>query len=150
VYSALGYPASIRAGELDLQLQPLVVGLGGSVSVELTMRNDGAEISGRVERSYKSATSNTGTSPTSVFCLPLPDSPGEAHEIPIEADGSFHQQQIAPGTYRLIAFDHVPNTPLEYRNPQAMQAFDGKGQVIRLVAGQKEDVRLQVVSADED
>lgn len=151
-YPALSYAASIRAGELDLQQQALVVGLGGSVSVELTMRDDGAELTGKVDRSDKQTRSETtnGSSVAYVYCVPLPDSPGEAHEILIEADGSFHQQQIAPGTYRLIAFDHAPSTPFEYRNPQAMRAFDGKGQVIRLAAGQKEDVRLQVVSADEE
>jgi len=151
-YPSHGYAASIRAGELDLQQQPLVVGLGGSVSVELTMRDDGAEITGRIESPNKPGTFDTKTvsSPARVYCVPLPDSRGEPHEMWVESDGSFHQEQIAPGTYRLIAFDHVLSSPLEYRNPQAMRAFDGKGQVIRLVAGQKERVQLQVITTDEE
>src|SRR4030088_2326189 len=50
VNSSRGSPASIRSGTLDLQHQPLVVGAGGTASpIEITMRDDTAEISGTVE-----------------------------------------------------------------------------------------------------
>ena len=38
---------------------------------------------------------------------------------------------------------------LEYRNPEAMRAYDGKGSVVRLVAGQTEHVRVPLTSASE-
>ena len=45
VQSSRGYPASIRSGNLDLLHQPLLVGVGGGASpIEITMRDDTAEI----------------------------------------------------------------------------------------------------------
>ena len=38
---------------------------------------------------------------------------------------------------------------LEYENPEAMRAYDGKGQDVRLAAGQKERVQLQLIATSE-
>ena len=64
------------------------------------------------------------------------------------SNGKFDIQQVPPGAYRVLAFDR-PQPELEYRDSEAMRAFDSKGQVIRLAAGQKENVRLQVISSSE-
>jgi len=55
---------------------------------------------------------------------------------------------MPPGTYRVLAFDR-PQPDLEYRNPEAMKAYDAKGQLVRLIAGQKEHLHLQLVSPAE-
>ena len=66
-------------------------------------------------------------------------------QIWVAPDGSFSYSGLAPGTYRLLAFDHEP-PDFEYRSPEAMQAYDSKGIVIRLVGGQKERVQVQLIS----
>jgi hypothetical protein len=48
----------------------------------------------------------------------------------------------------VLAFDRS-QSELEYRNPEAMQSYDAKGPVVRLVGGQKEHVRLQLISTSE-
>lgn len=152
VYSSRGYPASIRSGNLDLQHQPLVVGVGGAASpIEITMRDDTAEISGTVEgvtppaRPPGSASGGTGQTWMHVYCIPLADSSGQFTEVRVPPEGSFSSAGLAPGAYRLLAFDR-DQPELEYRNPEAMQVYDSKGPVVRVVGGQKERVTLRLIS----
>jgi len=152
VQSSRGYPASVRSGNLDLQQRPLVVGVGGGASpIEITMRDDTAEISGTVEGITPPAQGPGGTSSVAgqgrahVYCIPLPDSSGQFTEIWVRPDGKFDSQGLAPGAYRVLAFDRV-QTELEYLNPEVMQIYESKGPVVRLAGGQKERVQLKLIS----
>jgi hypothetical protein len=81
-----------------------------------------------------------------VYCIPEPDSPGQFQQIQVSADGKFTSQMMAPGSYRVLAFSRrQPNLP--YRDVDAMRDYDTKGQVIHLVAGQKESLQLHVFSS---
>jgi hypothetical protein len=151
VQSSRGYPASIRSGNLDLQHQPLVVGAGGGMSpIEITMRDDSAEISGTVEgvtppAQGPASVPGAGQARAHVYCIPLGDSSGRFTEIWVRPDGNFVSQELAPGTYRVLAFNQEQKE-IEYRNPEAMRAYDSKGQVVRVVGGQKERVQLQLIA----
>jgi hypothetical protein len=165
VNSSRGYPASIRSGNLDLLHQPLVVGAGGTASpIEITMRDDTAEISGTVEgvtlpaqglenasgasgdaRGWTFYTPFGGQAAAHIYCIPLADSSGQLTEIWVSPDGSFVSQGLAPGAYRLLAFDREQHE-LEYRNPEGLRIYDSKGPVVRVVGGQKEHVQLQLIS----
>ncbi len=157
VNSARGYAASVRSGDIDLQRQPLTVSAGASPPIEITMRDDTAEISGTVEGITPAGKGGTGGSiPFSnplggaagahIYCIPLGESGGQFSEIWVNADGSFVSQGLAPGTYRLLAFDREQRA-LEYRNPEVMRAYDSKGQVVRVGSGAKEQVQLQAISS---
>ena len=160
VQSARGYAASIRSGNLDLQHEALVVGAGGGASpIEITMRDDAAEISGTVDglapQGPRSVSDGAGgvasvakarLSRAHIYCVPIADSGGQFAEIWVKADGSFDSPGLAPGAYRLLAFDQEQKE-LEYRNPDALRAFESKGTVVRLVGGQKEQVQLPLISA---
>jgi len=159
--SGRGFVASITSGTADLQHQLLVVGLGGSSPpIEITMREGVAEIHGTIEggaasfggaNAVMAAVNGTGSADISsvhVYCIPLPDSSGEFKEAGVSPDGAFGVPQLPPGTYRVLAFDR-PQPDLEYRNPEAMRAFDAKGPLVRLVPGQKEHLHLQVISTSE-
>jgi hypothetical protein len=164
VYSSRGFAASVRSGNIDLQHRPLVVSAGSSTSpIEITMRDDTAEIAGTVE-GVPASTSGVvsiadgpvgpGVSyaamaaPAHIYCIPMPDSSGQFTEIFVSPDGSFTSPPLPPGAYLLLAFDR-PQPELEYRNPDAMRAYDTKGPVVRVAGGQKENVRLQLISASE-
>jgi len=161
VNSSRGYAASIRSGNLDLLQQPMVVNAGGaSAPIEITMRDDTAEISGTVEGAARAA-DNAGQinsaglqyvsfargASAHVYCIPLADSPGQFTEVWVNPDGSFASPALAPGAYRLLAFDR-PQQNLEYRNPEAIEAYGSQGVVVRLVAGQKEHVQLQLIQTN--
>lgn len=151
VYSSRGYAASIRSGNLDLLHQPLVVGVGGAAApIEITMRDDGAEISGTIDgiaSSTQGASSGTGQSRLHVYCFPLADSSGTFTQFGVQLDGSFDYSGLPPGAYRLLAFDGAPSE-IEYRSPEAMQAYDAKGLVVHLAGGQKERVTLPMIATE--
>lgn len=155
VTSSRGYPASVRSGNLDLQRQPLVVGVGGAASpIEITMRDETAEISGTVSGIAQQASGAHGTEPNAtgrpaamIYFFPLQDSSGELIKVAAQPDGSFMATNVVPGSYRLLAFERE-QTELDNLNPEAMQAYDSKGPVVRAIGGQKERVTLQLISTE--
>ncbi len=155
VESSRGYASSVTSGALDLQHEPLVVMNGASnLSIEITMRDDSAQIEGTIEGANPSLDAAIDPYATFleltaqfafVYCVPLPDSPGRFTEIFVSPGGTFTSPELPPGTYRVLAFKH-PQKDLEYQNPEAMRVYDEKGQVVHLAAGQKENLTLQLTS----
>jgi hypothetical protein len=130
-----GYVASATMGGIDLLHEPFEVGSGSSIPIEITLRDDSATLQGTVANASSS---------TFVYCVPLGDSPGQFHEGSAAADGKFNFPPLAPGTYRVMAFASQKHD-LPYRDADAMRAYDSKGQVIQLAAGQSASVQLQVI-----
>jgi hypothetical protein len=160
VNASRGFAAAVTSSELNLLRRPLTVGPGSNLKVNVTLREDGAEVSGSVEGG--SGPTPEGPRPTAmtfigrfspktgahIYCIPIPESTGQFREGAVETDGKFVVQQIPPGSYRVLAFDRQ-KLDLEYDNSEAMRAYEGKGQVVRLSAGQKENITLQVISTSE-
>jgi len=151
-----GYAASATRDGVDLLHQPLVVGSGSSTPIEIKMRDDSAEIDGTVAGITMQSTTTAGGTfsarissfPAWVYCVPLPDSSGQFQERPVPGDGKFNSQNMAPGTYRVMAFKNQQRD-LPYRDAEAMRAYEDKGQVVHLSPGQKATVQLQIISSNE-
>lgn len=153
-----GYVAAAVAGNVDLLRQPLGVGPGGaSLSIDIVLRDDGAAIDGTVEgipavlpgaQDEASARPGPLTAAAYVYCIPLPDSPGRFATVFASSQGFFHFQQLAPGAYRVLAFDRQ-QSELEYQNAEAMSIYDDKGPVVRLGPSQTEQVRVNLISTKE-
>jgi hypothetical protein len=153
-----GYVASAVAGSVDLLRQPLVVGPGGaSLAIDIILHDDGAAIDGTVEgipavpsavQGEPSARPVAATAAAYVYCVPLPDSPGRFATVFASSQGFFHFQQLAPGVYRVLAFDRQ-QSELEYQNAEAMSIYDDKGPVVRLGPSQTEQVRVNLISTKE-
>ena len=114
------------------------------------MRDDAAEIDGTIEGLTASSASTAQVADGSsahLYCIPLPDSSGEFKDIWVQPDGKWAATDVT-GHLSRLAFDR-PQPDLEYRNPEAMRAYDAKGQLVRLIAGQKEHLHLQLVSSTE-
>lgn len=150
VRSAYGYAAVVRSGSTNLLRDPLVVGAGGAtIPVEITMRDDSAQIAGQVEQlAAAPAPVVRGLPPAFVYCVPTPDSTGQFAEMGVLPDGTFTSPPLVPGEYRVLAFDRQ-QSGLEYRNPEAMKLYDGKGPVVEVAGGQTEHVTLQLNSTRE-
>jgi len=153
--SSRGFPASITSGGIDLRHHPLEVGRGGSnPPIEITMRDDWAQIEAKIGTGDESLPDTSasrqvaGTNALSawVCLLPLPDSPGVFQQFGIAPIQESAEAQVAPGEYRVLTFDHQPQD-LEYRDPDAMRGYDGKGPAVRFLPGQKEHVTLPLVIA---
>ena len=123
-------------------------------AIEVVLRDDSAEISGTVEEIVNRHQRDTSAAISSlrpyspgahIYLVPLPDGTGQFREAWITQDGSFTSPPLSPGSYRVLAFERDVEE-LEYHNPEAMRAYDGKGPVVRLVAGQKERLQLHLIS----
>jgi hypothetical protein len=152
IHSIRGYASSVTSGDVDLQHQPLVVNGGTSSPIEVTMRDDWAHVEGTIDALGASVGENDlsslqAPSEAHIYFIPLPESDGDCVESWAGRDGHF-DLQIPPGAYRVLAFDR-PRPDLEYRNPEAMRAYESKGQVVRLTAHQNEQMRLQLISTNE-
>ncbi|HXY11221.1 MAG TPA: hypothetical protein VEI52_25535 [Terriglobales bacterium] len=154
VRSSRGYASSITSGGIDLEHQPLVVPARGPI--EITMRDDWAEIDSTVEGiaagSGGESPNRSGlVSPASsahVYFVPQPDSPGEFREALVAPDGKLNLSRLPPGVYRVLVFDR-PQADLEYHDPEAMRAYETEGPLLRLAPGQNPPLRLQVSAISE-
>jgi len=146
-----GYIAAVNNGGNDLLRQPLVVGFGAATPpIEITIRDDGAQIDGNVENWRKEQVpvvihhfSRIGQGV--VVFLPIADSTGQFRQTWISSNGDFNLPQLPPGEYRAIAFDHLPED-LEYESAEAMRKYQSRGQLLRVIAGQSEHLRLSLES----
>ena len=154
VNTSIGFVSSITSGGTDLQRQPLVVGLGGATPpIEITVRDDGAQVEGTIEGTTSTEVRRAGfNSPGqllgNVYFVPMADSGGQFSEAWVSQDGKFQLQQLPPGAYRVLAFDRQ-QPDLEYASDEVMGQYDSKAKVIRVVAGQKEHLRLPMITASE-
>lgn len=142
VNTGMGYVASATMGGVDLLHQPLELGSGSSIPIEITVRDDTATL----EVSIANATSQSSTSRSAwIYCVPAGDSPGRFQEASVgSADRKVSLPGLAPGGYRVMAFAS-PKPDLPYREPEAMRVYETKGQVIQLSAGQTASVQLQII-----
>jgi len=163
-YRGEEYVASVVSNGVDLLHNPLVVGPGGaSGAIDVVLRDDSGALDGMVDGVTRTARPPAGFSgepgavsvgsmpPSEVFyvyCIPLADSPGHFSQGTVSSDGSFHIPNLAPGAYRVLAFDR-PQPELEYLNPEAMSAYEGKGPVVRVAPGGSERVRLTLIRSSE-
>jgi len=139
-------------GSVDLLHKPFIIGSGSTAPIDITMRDDGAEVEGTVAGvtlpGVREQNDFQDSMPTAhLYWVPLPDSAGQFLESAASSDGKFGAQTIAPGTYRVLAFrTRQPNLP--YCDAEAMRAYETKGQVVHLSAGQKANVQLQIIASE--
>ena len=144
-----GYVASATMGGVDLLREPLVVVPGAGSSIDVTMRDDTAEIEGTL-LGIATSPVDAGRPPSQAFldCIPLPDSAGQFLQMGVSSDGKFDYRMVAPGVYRVIAF-RSRKSDLPYRDAEAMKAYETKGQVVHFAPGQKVTLQLQAISDSE-
>jgi hypothetical protein len=152
VSSSRGYASSIQSGGVDLLHQPLVVGLGGGTPpIEITMRDDGGEVSGTVEGTKDSQPNFPPGDPNGLrfaYLLPLGDSFLEFPPMTQFQGDNFTLQQVPPGTYLVLVYPDAPEN-LPYGDDEAVQGLKNKGQIIQVEVGQKTSVRVKMITEGE-
>jgi hypothetical protein len=144
--SGRGYVASARMGDVDLLRQLLVVTPGPLAPVEVELRDDAAEIDGTVTGAEPAGEAFSSSGPRArIYCIPLPDSPGQFQEFAVSGDGQFTSTAMAPGSYRILAFTS-PQNHLPYRDAEAMKIYENKGALVHLSAGQKLSVQVPLIT----
>jgi hypothetical protein len=133
--------------------EPLTVAAGSGGQIEITMRDDSARLEGSVMGLRSSVATGGAASlrhievnaAAYVYCVPSPDGSGQFQEIGVSPDGKFTSQEMAPGTYRVLAFER-PQPMLPYRDAEAMRAYESQGQVVNLISGQTQHVEVALSS----
>jgi hypothetical protein len=148
VQAPIGYVASIRSGGTDLKNSNLVVGAGAAVPlIEVVLRDDGAEIDGSIveiaNRSRGAAPDQTpGAGHAHVYLVPDGEKAETLKEAFVQPNGEFQFAQVAPGTYRVLAFDE-PQSDLEFGNEEAMRKFEA--QTFTVEPGQKKQIKVSLI-----
>ena len=134
------YAASAGWGGGDVLHRPITIGTaGGSTPIEVTLRNDGAKVLGKVEFPegaglQKSNEAAPITPPAFVYFVPVSENAGQLRRTQVW-NGFLDEQQIAPGTYRILVFDHL-NPEIGSGNPEWLRKYESKGVVVELSASQ--------------
>jgi hypothetical protein len=147
-----GYAASVLYGGVELLRQPLVVGLGGiSSPIEVTLRDDGAQVQGEVEDDETAPVAANGPAamkpPRFLHFVPMPGSTGQYRETSSNSEGAFIESQLPPGDYLVLAFSGGdPNLQLSFAD--AIAKYSAVGQVIGVAPEQKLQLRLKAIAED--
>ena len=128
--------------------EPLVVANGSAAPIEITMRDDTAQVEGTIEGADAASAGGQRTTFAHVYCVPAADSAGRFAEAAASADGTFTFLNLPPGVYRVLAFQHS-QLSLEFRNPEVMRAYETSGPVVHLTSGGKEHVTVPLISKGE-
>jgi hypothetical protein len=149
ISSSRGYIASATMGSTDLLQQAVTLGGGTSAPIEITVRDDGAELEGSISSLAQQNNTSASQGPRAwVYCVPLPESTGQFQEAGVSEEGKFDLQMMAPGDYRIFAFNRQqPRLP--YRDAEAMKGYETSGQVVHLSAGEKTSVQVELASPPE-
>ena len=147
--TGIGYVASVLSGGTDLLSEPLEVGMGGSTSpIELTLRDDGAEVTGTVEGptdSNHAPDQGGGGLQAYLYFLPLAGTSGQAREVMGAPDGTFEEEQLPAGSYLVLAFEEQRDD-LAATTQETLRKLEGQGKVIHVSAGQKERLHLKIIA----
>jgi hypothetical protein len=134
------YPASATWGKEDVLHRPITIGTaGGGSPIEVTLRNDGAEVMGRVEFPERAGLQKLNEAapimPTAfVYFVPISENAGQLRQAQVW-NGMIDEKEIAPGAYRILAFDHI-NTEIGNSNPDSLRMYESQGVVVELSASQ--------------
>src|SRR5215472_1174750 len=154
VNTAIGFASSISSNGADLEHQPLVVSLGGATPpIEITVRDDGAEVEGAIAGASTRDAAGAGfrsqrQSQGNVYFIPMTGGGGQFRTAWVSPDGTFQLRQLPPGVYRVLAFDRQ-QPDLEYASEEAVSKYESKAQVIRVVAEQKVHLQLPLTTQGE-
>ncbi len=125
---------------------------GGSLPIEITMRYDGANVSGTVQKGEKRPRSSfeyeAGMGQEIVYFLPIGGSGGQFREAWVNSNGEFYMTQLPPGGYRVLAFDRR-HEELAHASEETMRKYESEGEVIQVTARQEEHLQLSLVKKNE-
>ena len=145
-----GYVSSITSGGVDLARDPLVVGVGStSPPIEVTLRNDSGTISVQLatgEIGEQAGTASVGEQQqTYVYAIPMFASAGPIKLGGMQGSGQTTISGLAPGSYRVIAFD----TPqeIDFHSSEGLAKYAGQGETVTVEASGSVNVQLDVIHA---
>jgi hypothetical protein len=156
-FTSRGYVSTIVCGGTDLLRQPLVVGMSTSLApIEVTVRDDGAEVEGTIELESTLQNGRARQHPSGIpggvaYFVPIDRLASRSFVAWPSPDGAYSLSQLPPGNYRVLALDHQ-QPELESANKEVLARYQAqypsKLQTLTLVAGQKARLRLSLITTE--
>ena len=131
------YVSSAQFGSTDLLSEELTITAGAQNSaIEVTLRNEGATLVGRV---------NTGQVrlPAKVVLMPNVGSRVQTRSADTSPDGTFALANLPPGNYKVLAFDLRDG--LEYANPEVLERYISRAAEVTLQLNGRHKVTLDLL-----
>jgi len=128
-----GYVASLQCGTVDLLRDDLTVAPGAALPpIEITLRNDGAELNISVIENGQSTAAGVV-----IYSEEYP----RRSLLMQTYTGSLSIGNLPPGTYQVVAVKDARD--LEFRNPAAMEKYLKHADVVTLGPGGKATMRIE-------
>lgn len=132
------YLKSMRLGQTDLLNQSLSVPLQSDGVLEVILGADSGVVEGRVTTERQDAAVN-------VKVVLVPDAPqrhrGDLYRLATtDVSGGFRMTGVAPGDYRIFAWDEVEDGA--WRNPEFLRFDESRGKPLRLGSKKTESTAL--------
>jgi hypothetical protein len=132
------YVRSAQCGGTDLLREPLTVTSGTQIpAIEVTLRNDGATLTGHVAMEQ-------GGPPPTVLALPESGLSGQTVSAMTGSDGSFILPNLAPGNYSVLALKRADK--LEYASPAVMGQFLPRAAHVTLQPNSQRQISLDLIN----
>jgi Carboxypeptidase regulatory-like domain len=113
------YVKSATSGSTDLLRDDLLVPEDGVVApIDIVLSDDGGQVAGSVKLPKHDSSAT-------VLLVPEAGSSKEIRTVATEASGQFQFDEVRPGSFILLAFDHVED--LEFRNPDVLSSYLSSG-----------------------
>jgi uncharacterized protein (DUF2141 family) len=135
-----GYIAALRCGNVDLLREELTVAPGTSLPpIEVTLRNDGAQLNVTVTQNGQPAAAGVVIYST--------EYPRRSLLAQTNETGALSLGGLAPGKYQVAAVEDAQD--LEFRNPAVMAKVLGHTAEVTLQPGEQTSVRVEVQNPQE-
>jgi len=157
-YPYEGYVSSITSGGSDLSRQPLVVGPGNSTApIQVTLRNNTGQIQCTVNAPSAaepaSATTAAGganavpgeVKPIFLYAIPTSQTSSQIPQTQGSGSESITFPNLAPGTYRVVAYDRFQQINLS--DPQQLAEIASRGQTVTVSPGATASIQLDLIHA---
>ena len=134
------YVQAAHYGDIDLLKDELIVSPGTMPRpIEVVLRDDSATLTVKIPSADSNASSTV---------LMLPQAPpGQLRIIHIYGNTEAGVPGLAPGDYKLFAFDSVEQ--IEFRNPEVLDQYSSKSVQVMLTARGKANATLELVHTEE-
>lgn len=139
------YLKSVRSGQTDVLIDGLNVSGSALPDLELVIHDGAGTIDGHVLDDRRQATSGA-------MVVMLPDVDLRQHRIDLfktatsNAEGKFHFDGIAPGNYRLFAWEDIQSD--DWFDAEIMRTFEGHGMSVHIDEGDTKNVEAFLIPAE--
>ena len=158
-YPYEGYVSTVTSGGSDLSRQPLIVGPGNSTApIQVTLRNNTGQIQCTInaqpatepapDAAAPGATAAAAGEVKFVFLYAIPTTPTSSQIPQTQGQGSEAAtfSNLAPGTYRVVAYDRYQQINLS--DPQQLAEIASRGQTVTVSPGATASIQLDLIHAN--